>query len=299
MTPRHAKTSARAWPDVTFGDGGPPLTAADLEALPVALTPGHREFLLRQNGGVPEPAEFVYPFEGPETVAGVDSFYAVGTEPGGYPVGELIADGFLRFRNHLPRWAVPLGRVDEDSFLVTFEGGPLGPTYNRFGEPTATAVWYFIHQHDWHQDGPHVEIDGAVAKLADSIPEFLGMLRPGVSFHAVTSYPVPDGTSNLAVRQALEAVGVNWVSGRRGQAWRFGQWDRFDDLTLLATELWLAPNDDVPETHTADIALPTLPDTGSGRVLHLLCSAKHRETIAAELPDAVGDWQLTPFDPPA
>lgn len=269
---------------IAFRNRGPKLTRQRLESLPVWLPDDYKDFLLLHNGGTPVNGSFRYPFEGTETISTIDFFYAVRAKPNRYRFDNLIYDGFLHYRNDLPRLSIPIARVDEDSFVLLFEAGPY-----------RDGVWYYIWLHD---DPGCDETEGAIAKIADSIPEFLGMLRPYFDFYSFVSYVVPPDISLAAIKKATAFMRTKWVEYNNDSHGKYAccLWDLLEDRSLLSTELFLVDNDSIPSTHWAGLKLPKLRAPKQTRVLHLVVSSTYKDIAIKKMPKKIGDWKLIPIE---
>lgn len=150
-----------AWKSVQFKRKRKPASETVLGSYPVDLTDGLYDFLSWQNGGVPvKPCFRMDCPEVGETVGIVEQLYGVGTRD------EDIAEAILRYRDDLPRWSVPIGRADDESFLLTFAYG------DRLGE-----VWYRIWLHDGDMESHErddLSEDCFVAKSLDTF--FAGLM---------------------------------------------------------------------------------------------------------------------------
>lgn len=279
---RSKKTGIKSTP---FRGCGPKLTREKLGALPVSLPDEYREFLLAHNGGVPVDNAFRYPFKGMESISVVDYFYSVRRQSDRYPYDNLIYHGLLECRNDLPRWSIPIARVDEDSFILIFEDGPY-----------RDGVWYFIHIHDDIDDNPYVETKGAIEKVADSIPEFVAMLRPYWSFASTVSYIVPPDVSLKDVKKATKPLGLTWVQydDSRG-TYACADWDLLDNKTFIDTTIFLVNNDRIPSTHYADLKLPRIKAPRGTQVMHLVVSANFERAATKKLPKKIGSWKPVPI----
>jgi hypothetical protein len=275
---------------IAFLNCGPKLTPQELDALPVQLPDYYRDFLLVHNGGTPVNNAFRYPFKGRENISTIDFFYSVRPQSNRYPYDNLIYDGFLHHRNDLPRWSIPIARVDEDPFVLIFEDGPY-----------RDGVWYFIWIHDDPDSEPIVECKGAIEKVSDSIPEFLAMLRSYADFYSIVSYIVPPEISLSEIKQGTKPLGLEWVEydDSRGNFARC-DWDLLRDKTFLSTTLFLVNNDSIPSadqsTHIADLKLPRINAPKHTTVMHLLVSAQFSQAATSKLPKEIGGWTLKPIE---
>lgn len=163
------KLKRHAWPKKKFLKTGPKLTEQDLRVYPAQLTKGLGEFLLWQNGGVPDLDTFVFdhPY-GKNTVARVRSFQGISLQPEN-GTGD-IAYTILCHWHDLPRGCVPIGDVDiegrdfEVCTLLTFLHG------KRSGR-----VYFFDNPHDC---GPLDPDDSSrLTLLAKTLPSFVKSLR--------------------------------------------------------------------------------------------------------------------------
>lgn len=268
---------------IAFRGRGAKLTREKLASLPVWLPDQYQDFLLVHNGGIPVDNAFRYPFSGMENISTIDFFYAVRSKSNRYPYDNLIEHGFLGHRNDLPRWSIPIARVDEDSFILIFENGPY-----------QDGVWYFIWIHDDPDSDPYVKTKGAIAKVADSIPDFLDTLRPFYSFYSIVSYVVPDDVSLAKLKRATKPMGLKWVQydDDRG-TYACCDWDLLRDKTFLDTTIFFVDNDRVPSTHYADLKLPKIKAPRKTRVMHLVVSSLLKDQVLRKFPKKIGDWALT------
>ncbi|MCC9644335.1 SMI1/KNR4 family protein [Rhodopirellula sp. JC740] len=271
---------------IAFRGRGPKLTREKLASLPVWLTDEYQDFLLIHNGGTPVDNAFRYPFSGMENISTIDFFYAVRSRSDRYPYDNLIDHGLLGHRNDLPRWSIPIARVDEDSFILIFEDGPY-----------QDGVWYFIWMHDDPDSDPYVETKDAIAKVSDSIPEFLSTLRPYYSFYSIISYVVPDDVSLAAIRRATKPLGLKWVQydDDRGK-YACCDWDLLRDKSFLDTTIFLVDNGHIPSTHYANLKLPKIKAPRGTQVMHLVMSSAFEDTVLKKFPKRIGDWRLTPVE---
>lgn len=152
------------FPRATFESVGPKLTARRISEIAglMELPPGYERFLMWRNGGRPRKCYFdwTHPRDGAVT-SRLDQLLEVNPDARG--TMDCI-DCILRFRNWLPRWSIPIGSVDEDSFLLTF----------HWGDPRIDEVWL---KRWYHEDPDASGPEEDVYHIADSIPEFLAMLH--------------------------------------------------------------------------------------------------------------------------
>lgn len=152
------------FPRATFESVGPKLTARRISEIAglMELPQGYERFLMWRNGGRPRKCYFdwSHPRDGAVT-SRLDRLLEVNPDARG--TMDCI-DCILRFRNWLPRWSVPIGSVDEDSFLLTF----------HWGDPRIDEVWL---KRWYHEDPDASGPEEDVYHIADSLPEFLAMLH--------------------------------------------------------------------------------------------------------------------------
>jgi hypothetical protein len=110
---------------------GQRLSARQLEAIEQLLCPeapgrlplAYRRFLLKHNGGRPEPAHFQWRDKDGEQDLEVHDF--LGIDP-----GPLDAPGMdcvrvtLQYRSLLPKYAIPVAHLELDGLLLLFTAGP-------------------------------------------------------------------------------------------------------------------------------------------------------------------------------
>jgi hypothetical protein len=123
--------------EIAFKDVGPPLTPEQvgegrtlgrLEAHLTAnrcLPADFRAFVLRHNGGDPDPRNFkwFYPAEG-EVIAQVENILGLDPRPFDDPRRNVdCISTTLIHRGELPRYAVAVGFVDRDNLLLIFVDG--------------------------------------------------------------------------------------------------------------------------------------------------------------------------------
>ena len=275
MAKRKRKTTV--WPKLKFNGSAPKLTKSKIEALPVFVPDDVADFLLRYNGGCPERNAFPYPFQypfylGPEKISTVEFFYGIRGRTNRWPADDLVNDGILSNRNELPRWSIPIARVDEESFLLVFENGPF-----------AGGVWYFIWIHDHPDDNPEIDPRGALAKVSDSVPEFLNSLSAYSDFFSLVSYVVPETSTDASISRTFKEIGCTLREHKSGRnKYRSCSWDIFRDMSFLDTEIYFVENDRVPDVSPVGIKLPQLPIEKKSQVLHLVVS-KRFETQAKRL----------------
>lgn len=275
-----------SYKSVAFRNSGPKLDKAKLAAMPVWLPEEYRDFLLAHNGGIPEKNSFRYPFKGKESISSIDFFYSIKPGSTSYPYDNLIYDGFLGHRNDLPRWSIPIARVDEDSFILLFENGPY-----------RDGVWYFIWIHDDPDSEPYVECRGAIAKVADSIPEFLQQLHGYLEFYSIVSFVVSQDISLSDIRSSTKSQKMHWVEydDDRGR-YACCEWSVLKDKSFLYTTLFFFNNNVIPSTHYAGLKLPRLNVPKNTMVMHLLVSSKFKTFALKNMPKTIGNWRLKPVD---
>lgn len=152
------------FPRTTFEAAGSKLTVRQISevAALIELPPGYERFLLWRNGGRPRKSYFDWTHPRAGTVTSrLDRL--LGLNPNTRGTMDCI-DCILRFRHWLPRWSIPIGCVDEDSFLLTF----------HWDDPRTDEVWFkrWFHE-DPDASGPEEDVH----QIADSLPEFIAMLH--------------------------------------------------------------------------------------------------------------------------
>lgn len=185
-----AKRPARRVPRLTFSFPGEPLTKRQLHQVDDLLgswplLPDFERFLLKYNGGTPDPALYFDrrpPTEG-DRRSHLDDL--LGVDPGRLDDGRFdCIRCTMQRRSDLPRHALAIGFVDRDDLLLLFTGGP------RKGQ-----VWLL----SWNQIvGPHpdpVDPETAISFVAETFGDFLASL-----------YRLPDQGPPLAF--ALDAPRV-------------------------------------------------------------------------------------------
>lgn len=162
--PTKKKPKKLPLPRLQFENSGEPLTTAELRywASELRLTDEHQKLLKKSNGGRPDKAYFRWKNIDDElTVSHLEYFFGLDNRPFG-PAREIDCLGILlRFRDYLPRFAIPVAALFGDDLLITFHAGP------RAGQ-----IWYFYSPFFAQVDNPE---DGIV-HVADSLVEFLHML---------------------------------------------------------------------------------------------------------------------------
>jgi hypothetical protein len=271
----------RRWPDLAFSEQGPRLTIKDLDAYPIVLTAEHCDFLLRTNGGVPaQPYYRREDDESTEQIECVDYFYGAKKTGSKGPVRD-IADAILEYRDHLPRWSIPLGRVDDDSFLLTFWNG------EHEGK-----VWLFLWLHDDDHDEADPNDGDGLYLLANSIAEFLSLLRNAKDFWAVEAFAIDEERLPLKqVAARLKKLGCDHQGqcGTRQAPCEAWSWDRFEEQTSIETELFLVHNGKVPSLPVADLELPALAAYANGHpVLYVKVSQSYRDQCVKAFQKALG-----------
>src|SRR5262245_47792749 len=115
---------------VTFHDAGRRLSEKQLRAVEDLLCPeapgrfplAYRRFLLKHNGGRPEPAHFkMRDSDGKWESSEIYEF--LGIDPGRLD-GPGIVRTALIHRSQLPRYALPIADLDLDDLLLLFTAGP-------------------------------------------------------------------------------------------------------------------------------------------------------------------------------
>ncbi len=162
----------RASAKVKFRNVGPKLTGSQLGWAEFNLgspkfPPDYRQFLLKYNGGSPDPALFNlhHPSEGTSS-AHVDRLF--GIDSGGFDRQRAVdcISIALKYRDDMPRYSLPIGFVDRDNLLLIFLCGP------REGQ-----IWIKI----WGEVSPLVDRptdrEAATYFVAKSFSEFLGSLH--------------------------------------------------------------------------------------------------------------------------
>ena len=123
------------WPAIKMTSTGPKLKLNDFSSLPFDIADEHAAFLLRNNGGVPDNAWYTRKGETLQII----HFYGIGSE-------HDLCDAMLEFRDIMPRFSVPVARLesyDHDvALLITF---PFDAR-KHFREPTKgreKKIWFF------------------------------------------------------------------------------------------------------------------------------------------------------------
>jgi hypothetical protein len=103
---------AESGANVTFHDGGPAVTAEAMAAFEtqygVSLPDDYRGFLLRQNGGRPEPNRLTTNMDGGTVPLAIEVLFSLGG-------ADSLADALELFRaDHGPADYIPVGRVEMD-----------------------------------------------------------------------------------------------------------------------------------------------------------------------------------------
>lgn len=257
---------------IEFRKIGPKTSPETLRRYPVRLPDDVQSFLLTTNGG--EPVNQFFQFFADETceqILCLDYFYgATRPKADDYTAKRYdIAEACLEYRDHLPRWSIPLGRIDEDSFLLTFNGG------KHDGK-----ICYFIWLHDdFHEDNDPNDDDGLYV-LSNSFSDFLGRLQPYDSFRVVRSFPIVHEKLKPSVRASkLKSLGCSRLGGNQTsiESWT---WNAFDDQTTANCEVYVRNNASRTQPQVEGLSLPKLVGyDGNTTVLHFVYS-RHVETTA-------------------
>jgi hypothetical protein len=166
---------ARELKRLTFtGGGGAKLdemqlsVMEDMLCINSKLPDTFRAFLLRQNGGRPSPSAFTWhhPSEGKQS-ASVDKILGLDARP----PDDLSRDTdcirmTLKLRDELPAWAIVIGNVNRDDWLLTFEDGPReGQVWLKYWDEVPATV-----------DEP-ANPEAGVYRVAESFEAFLQLLE--------------------------------------------------------------------------------------------------------------------------
>lgn len=146
----------------------PPVTEPDLvvceQELGRTIPEPYRSFLLRHNGGTPEPNTFEWTTErGRRVGAGVGAFFAVHDADGASDTLAYCAETWLR-RDRVPADLFPIARERGGNLVLLGAGG------ERKGK-----VFYWDHNWEAGDDEPPTYRN--VHDLADSFEAFLAMLH--------------------------------------------------------------------------------------------------------------------------
>lgn len=156
-----------SWPKLNLSCSGPKLKIDDLERLPFDISDEHAAFLLWKNGGEPENTWYTRKGQSLQ----IRWFYGIGSE-------HDLRDAILEHRDILPRFSVPVARVesyDHDvSLLLTFPfDGRKG-----FREPTKgreKKIWFhWIFEDNLPEDS---KLDDVVL-AAHSLTALTNALKP-------------------------------------------------------------------------------------------------------------------------
>jgi hypothetical protein len=151
-------------PRIEFSFGCPPITQSELR--PIAdrlnLPPEYRRTIKWENGGYPKPAYFdwTHPRDGKRT-SRIYSIFGINAGPHDERFSDCVSC-IMQFRMYMPRWAIPVGWVDEDSWLITY------PTTHEFED----QIWYKYWCHE-HSD---LDPEDDVFFIAQSLPHLLNSL---------------------------------------------------------------------------------------------------------------------------
>lgn len=132
------------------------------------LPEAYRAFLRKHNGGVPDPNAFrwLHPSDG-ERRSHVDRLLGLDPRPLDDPRRNVDAVHVaLKFRGFLPAYSLPVGFVDRDDLLVTFEHGP------RLGQ-----VWIKVLGELPVEVAPNPDPGAGLHFVAPSFTAFLNLLR--------------------------------------------------------------------------------------------------------------------------
>jgi hypothetical protein len=132
------------------------------------LPPDYRNFMLKYNGGRPEPAHFKWRRQGGEwQTSEVYSFY--GIDPGRLDeTGLDCVRATLNYRSWLPRFAIPIASLDLDNRLLLFTAG------SREGQ-----LWHWSAS-DAGTDLEDVDPERAISFVAKNFTRFLELLHQPV-----------------------------------------------------------------------------------------------------------------------
>jgi hypothetical protein len=270
---------------VEFRKTGPKTSIEALQRYPIRLPDDVQSFLLATNGGAPVNQFFqFFADDDREQILCLDYFYGA-TRPKADDFAARrydIANACLEYRDHLPRWSIPLGRVDDDSFLLTFYGG------KHDGE-----ICYFIWIHDDHHEDNDPNDDDGLYVLNNSLTDFIGSLSPYEAFRAVRSLPIINPDLKPSVRGTkLKSLGCSRLGGT-AESLESWTWDRFSDQTNVNCEVYVRSNASKLQPSVEGISLPNL--IGFDRdttVLHFVYSRHVESEALAMIRKAFGDTLL-------
>lgn len=260
---------------IEFRKSGPKTSANALRGYPIYFPEDIQRFLIKNNGGEPLNKFFQFFAEDDrEQILCLDYFHgATFPKPDDYSARRYdIVNAILQYRDYLPRWSIPIGRINEDCFLLKFYGGP----YDG-------KICYFIWIHDdFHGDNDPNDGDGLYV-LNDSLSEFLERLSSYNAFRVVRSCALTDEKLKpAALAKKLKDLGCSRIGGKADslQSWN---WDHFDDLTTVTSEVYVRYNDSKKQPPMEGLTLPRLAGySGETTVLHFVYS-RHCEPIAISL----------------
>lgn len=267
-------------PKLKFSDKGPSVTAKDLDSYPVELTEEHRQLLMWANGGVPEKQHFrKFDEEVGESISCLDFLYGV-YKPRAKRRHPDVADAILQYRDHLPRWSIPLGRIDDDCFLLTFWAG------ERQGK-----VWEFLWFHDDFHENRDPNASSALVFLADSISEFLSALRDSEDFWTEESFAIDESRLNLKeLKSRLRKLGCRKICGDTRSALGSWAWEPMGGRTSIETELVVAGNGSDAAFWTVDVGVPEIESRDEGELLlHVKVSCSLRDECIEKLQRGLGE----------
>ncbi len=267
---------------IEFRKIGPKTSPDTLRRYPVCLPDDVQNFLLATNGG--EPVHQFFQFfanEIREQILCLDYFFGA-TRPKADDFSARrydIANACLEYRDHLPRWSIPIGRIDEDCFLLGFYGGK----YDG-------KICYFIWLHDdFHEDNDPND-DDRLYVLNNSLSAFLARLRPYEAFRVVRSFPVVDKNIRPSVRATkLKSLGCSRLGGTDTslESWT---WDRFEDKTTVNCAVYVRSNASKSQPSVEGISLPQLLGYDSDTaVLHFVYSRHVEPEALSMIRKAFGD----------
>lgn len=160
------KTAKPNFPDIPIAYAGVELTSEQLSSVQDLLDAPKSclDFLAWTNGGIPRTPYFDWTnSRGRRRTSRIDQLFGFDCKcsPASIDQELDITWAILKFRHWLPRWSIPLGFVDDDWFLITF---------NVFDHREG-QVWL----KEWCHDVPDDKIDPnkRIHHVADSLNEFV------------------------------------------------------------------------------------------------------------------------------